>query len=121
MLEIKPFKDWSASTPTADNETKLKDYTDYVRSSYFKNDGSVTAETEQEIFNGVNNLAVELGVVTEEDDEETATQKVNDIYGTRASSKDADAQFILNHLERGGDKESMAGEQANALDRKSVV
>ena len=121
MLEIKPFKDWSASTPTADNETKLKDYTDYVRSSYFKNDGSITAETEQEIFNGVSNLAGELGVVTEEDDEETATQKINDIYGTRTASKDADAKFVLDHLVRGGSTEAMAEDQANALRRYLAI
>ena len=121
MLEIKPFKDWSASTPTADNATKLRDYTDYVRSSYFKNEGSITADTEQEIFNGVANLSAELGVITEEDDEETATQKINDIYGTRTTSKDADAQFVLDHLVRGGSKESMAEDQANALRRYLAI
>ena len=123
MLEIKPFTEWSATTKTAEPTEQLKEYTDYVRTGYFKS-GMLDADTEQEIQTGVVQKAAELGLVSEDEPEEERTTKLTNIYGGKAADPDADARFLLSYYSQGGDfgtGDAWAKESAATLRRYLAV
>jgi hypothetical protein len=96
MLEIKSYEDWSADDEEQDSVEKLKKYTDYVRSSYFKS-GALTPETEKEIAVGVRDRAIMDGVVADDTPEEEANNIFSRIVGPKQDD-DSDAKFVLDHL-----------------------
>ena len=96
MLEIKPYDDWNADQEeTAEPATNLKNYTDYVRSSYYSA-GQLNQETEQEIAAGVADR-LKSDVFTEDMSEDDKNNLYSGIVGA-SRDVDTDARFVLDYL-----------------------
>jgi hypothetical protein len=101
MLEIKSYEDWSTEDKEQDKVEKLKNYTDYVRSSYFKS-GTLDQKVEDEIqFGAAERLKMD-GVVSSETPKEEADALFKRVVGTK-QNQDSDARFVLDHLRNSSD------------------
>lgn len=97
MLEIKPYDDWLANQEeAAEPTTNLKNYTDYVRSSYYSA-GQLNQETEQEIVAGVADRLNSDGVFTDNMSDEDKNNVYSSVVGTTRNA-DTDARFVLDYL-----------------------
>jgi len=95
MLELKSLDEWSLTSPAAEPTEKIKGYTDYVRSSYFKAN-QLTSDVHQGIYAGVRDFAVANDLLAEDAPEEEQEQKLLELTAPRASL-DKDARFLLDH------------------------
>jgi hypothetical protein len=96
MLEIKQYDDWIANQEdVAEPTTNLKNYTDYVRSSYYSA-GQLNQETEQEISAGVADR-LESDVFTEDMSDEDKNNLYSSVIGATRNA-DTDARFVLDYL-----------------------
>jgi hypothetical protein len=101
MLEIKSYEDWSTEDKEQDKVEKLKNYTDYVRSSYFKS-GTLNQKVEDEIqFGAAERLKMD-GVVSSETPKEEADALFKRVIGAK-QNQDSDARFVLDHLRNSSD------------------
>ena len=96
MLEIKPYEDWSTGSKEQDPVEKLKGYTDYVRSGYFKA-GALTPRVEQEIQAGAVQRLQMDGLINDETSDEDKENTFKRVLSPREDS-DANARFVLDHL-----------------------
>ncbi len=97
MLEIKQFDDWLANQEeAAEPTTNLKNYTDYVRSSYYSA-GQLNQETEQEIAAGVADRLNSDGLFTDDMSEEDKNNLYSSVIGATRNA-DTDARFVLDYL-----------------------
>lgn len=96
MLEIKPYENWSAGSKEQDPVEKLKGYTDYVRSGYFKA-GALTPKVEEEIKAGAVQRLQMDGLINDETPEEEKANTFNRVLSPRQDS-DSNARFVLDHL-----------------------
>lgn len=101
MLEIKSYEDWSTGDKEQDPVEKLKNYTDYVRSSYFKS-GALDQKIEDEIRLGAAERLKMDGVVGSETPKEEVDALFGRVIGTRPN-QDSDARFVLDHLRNSSD------------------
>lgn len=97
MLEIKPFSEWSLSTPAAEPSAQIKGYADYLRTSYFKN-GQLDDETESMIQSGAYQKAVENDLISDDEPDDVKQSKLNELIAPVAK-KDSDAKFLLDHYQ----------------------
>lgn len=96
MLEIKQYDDWLANQEeVTEPATNLKNYTDYVRSSYYSA-GQLNRETEQEIAAGVAER-LESDVFTEDMSDEDRNSLYSNVVGA-TRNVDTDARFVLDYL-----------------------
>lgn len=97
MLEIKQYDDWLANqTEAAEPITNLKNYTDYVRSSYFSA-GQLNRETEQEIADGVADRLKSDGLFTDDMSDDDKNNLYSNVIGATRNA-DTDARFVLDYL-----------------------
>jgi len=97
MLEIKQYDDWIANQEeVAEPITNIKNYTDYVRSSYYSA-GQLNQETEQEISAGVADRLKSDGVLTDDMPDEDKNNVYSSVIGTTRNT-DTDARFVLDYL-----------------------
>ena len=101
MLEIKSYEDWSTEDKGQDKVEKLKNYTDYVRSSYFKS-GGLNQKVEDEIQFGAKERLKMEGVLSDDTPEEEAKSLVGRVVGAK-QDQDSDARFVLEHLRNSAD------------------
>ena len=112
MLEIKPYENWSAGSKEQDPVEKLKGYTDYVRSGYFKA-GALTPKVEEEIKAGAVQRLQMDGLVNDETPEEEKAATFNRVLSPRQDS-DSNARFVLDHLRNDHDSKDPRVSGANA-------
>lgn len=92
MLEIKPYNEWSVDHPTSSPDERLRNYTDYVRTTHFKN-GTLNQQTFSEINEGLEARAVQDGLLNPEAGEEEYTASREKLLSS-GDSFDSDANFL---------------------------
>ena len=98
MLDLKSYEDFALGEDQTEYNSldKIRNYTDYVRKGLYQ-DGSLDDEQEADIQAGVIDRIKQDGLITDQMSEEEATNVVSSVL-TPKSNTDADARFVLDHL-----------------------
>lgn len=101
MLAIKSYDDWSPTNEETDPLRKLSTYTDYVRSSYYK-EGQLSPENEKSIEDGVRQKMLDDGLLKSDTSEDDTQQILAQVLAPQKNTQ-ADARFVFNHLQNEDD------------------
>ena len=113
MLGIKKYSEWSEESDLIDESEKIRSYTDYLRKSYYRNN-LLTEETEQDIFDGVAQLAGSKGLISAEQSEEEINQTLRQLT-TPQPKQEGDVRFLLDHYRNDFDSSAAEEKQRAAV------
>jgi hypothetical protein len=113
MLGIKKYSEWSEGSDLTDESEKIRSYTDYLRKSYYQNN-LLTEETEQDIFDGVAQLANKKGLISADQSEEEINQTLQQLTTPRPK-QEGDVRFLLDHYRNDFDNNAVEEKQRAAV------